>query len=334
MSVATMEKEINFGINPIFEFNDLLGDDIAYIKQYDFSTANNSLAHRVHAVSSICYANNKTIKSNCLFTKIAAESAGIPSSFFEYIPVLFNELDYSIKLHKLGLEKSGLATCKYSSLVKSAEGIAYRLTNYRAVMSDFENTRGVVDYTNHFNDDNYELKIIKENFDVFLLKVDLLTKNEIVDNRIMRWQELSRRYSNDNKIEHEFYIEDKMKEVKSSYPDKTGISNAFYVCDRTQELEFSTNDIIGVCLNHYLESLESGVAPQIARSILPQSAYTNLWINLNSEAMKSFLKSKVESSTQWEVKQVMSIISEITSILLEGEIRVGVIDDGRYGTDE
>ena len=40
----------------------IFGDNIAFIEQYDFSTANMSEKHRIHAISavaSICYQNPK-----------------------------------------------------------------------------------------------------------------------------------------------------------------------------------------------------------------------------------------------------------------------------------
>ena len=71
----------------------IFGDDIAFIEQYDFSTANMSEENRIKAittVASICYQNPKAINSESLYNRLLAESKGLPSSSFEFVPVLFD----------------------------------------------------------------------------------------------------------------------------------------------------------------------------------------------------------------------------------------------------
>ena len=72
----------------------IFGDNIAFVEQYDFSTANLSQEHRIHAISavaSICYQNPKAIGSESLYNRLMAESQGLPSSSFEMCPVLLTE---------------------------------------------------------------------------------------------------------------------------------------------------------------------------------------------------------------------------------------------------
>ena len=69
----------------------IFGDDIAFVEQYDFSTANMSEENRIKAittVASICYQNPKAIGSESLYNRLLAESKGLPSSSFEMCPVL------------------------------------------------------------------------------------------------------------------------------------------------------------------------------------------------------------------------------------------------------
>ena len=75
----------------------IFGDDIAFIEQYDFSTANMSEENRilaVTAVASICYQNPKVIGSESLYNRLLAESKGLPSSSFEMVPVLITEEEF------------------------------------------------------------------------------------------------------------------------------------------------------------------------------------------------------------------------------------------------
>ena len=64
----------------------IFGDDIAFVEQYDFSTANMSEENRIKAittVASICYQNPKALNSKSLYNRLMAESMGLPSSSFE-----------------------------------------------------------------------------------------------------------------------------------------------------------------------------------------------------------------------------------------------------------
>ena len=86
-----MIASINFGLNPVLTKENLFGDNIAKIEAYDFSTANLSDEHRLHAITSIasiCYNNPKAINSQSLYDRLYRESKGLPSSSFEFIKML------------------------------------------------------------------------------------------------------------------------------------------------------------------------------------------------------------------------------------------------------
>ena len=72
----------------------IFGDDIAFVEQYDFSRANMSEENRIKAittVASICYQNPKAVGSESLYNRLLAESKGLPSSSFEMCPILLTE---------------------------------------------------------------------------------------------------------------------------------------------------------------------------------------------------------------------------------------------------
>jgi thymidylate synthase (FAD) len=59
----------------------IFGDDIAFVEQYDFSAANLSEENRILAitqVASICYQNPKAVGSESLYNRLLAESKGLP----------------------------------------------------------------------------------------------------------------------------------------------------------------------------------------------------------------------------------------------------------------
>jgi thymidylate synthase (FAD) len=71
----------------------IFGDNIAYLESYDFSKANMSNESRLDVitlVASICYQSPKSHGSESLYNRLMAESAGLPSSSFEMVPMLFD----------------------------------------------------------------------------------------------------------------------------------------------------------------------------------------------------------------------------------------------------
>ena len=164
----------------------IFGDDIAFVEQYDFSTANMSEENRILAitqVASICYQNPKAVGSESLYNRLLAESMGLPSSSFEMCPVL---LDYTNPKHKEILK------LEYSNCKKFGERIddRYLLTNYRALVYDYENLKDEFsfDIRTIFNTPE-ECEIIKQHFKVFLYKVDLTTRSELDHQPAMGWRE-------------------------------------------------------------------------------------------------------------------------------------------------
>ena len=82
----------------------IFGDDIAFVEQYDFSTANMSEKNRIKAittVASICYQNPKAIGSDSLYNRLLAESKGLPSSSFEMCHILLTEEEFKKLEEKL-----------------------------------------------------------------------------------------------------------------------------------------------------------------------------------------------------------------------------------------
>ena len=80
-------KKINYKQN-------IFGDNIAFVEQYDFSRANLNEENRILAitqVASICYQNPKALGSESLYNRLMAESQGLPSSSFEMCPILLTE---------------------------------------------------------------------------------------------------------------------------------------------------------------------------------------------------------------------------------------------------
>ena len=278
----------------------IFNDNIAYVEQWDFSRANLNEENRINAitlVASICYQNPKAIGSESLYNRLLAESKGLPSSSFEFVPVLISEKEYWDRVDtKLpdGLDIDNPLT-KYGEWIQQNNKI-YLLTNYRAVV--YLNEKLNIDIRHFFNTEE-ECDIIKQYFKVFLYKVDLPTRSQMVRHRVS-WQELSRRYVSGSRVPFEFYVSDKLKGIISEHQDDE--SNFF----------FDTEDVIRICIEHYDEAIAAGVKPQEARRFIPQAAYTQIWGAYLPTQYSNFMKLRDdEKHAQWEIAQVAKAMKEL-----------------------
>ena len=270
-------------IEKINEKQNILNDDIGFVENWDFSRANLNEENRILAitqVASICYQNPKALGSESLYNRLMAESMGLPSSSFEFVPVL---LDYENPKHQEILK------LEYSNCKKFGEILddRYLLTNYRALVYDFENDKDKFsfDIRTIFNTQE-ECKIIKEYFKVFLFKVDFPTRSQMVRHRIS-WQELSRRYVSAKRVPFEFYVSEKLKENQ-----------------KVQDLIKQSEDL-------YFELLENGVKPQEARRVIPQMGYTQIWGAFMPKQLDNYFKLRLDEHAQWEIRQTAIAMQEL-----------------------
>ena len=289
-------------VQTIHTKTNIFDDGIAFVEQYDFSTANMSEENRIKAittVASICYQNPKAIGSESLYNRLLAESKGLPSSSFEFVPVLLT----AKKLRKIGsiINKEIYVkhdfeynVTKFGEMIKDGE---FLLTNLRALIAD------VGEYAKEFYNTPDECEIIKQHFKVFLFKVDLPTRSQMVRHRAS-WQELSRRYVSGSRVPFEFYVSEKMKDV---YIFDEGVS----VKGSKVKICFTAQDIIDISLKFYKQALEQGVKPQEARRIIPQAAYTQIWGAFMPKQLDNYFKLRLDESSQWEIRQTAIFMREL-----------------------
>lgn len=288
-------------INLINKKENIFSDNIAYVENWDFSRANMNEQSRIHAITliaSICYQNPKALNSDSLYNRLMAESHGLPSSSFEFVSILLDPLKDE---HKVLLGNVNSNVRKFGEWVEDGK---YLLTNYRAVVYDCEERCSLFTdeetineikkmYLNIFNTEE-ECEIIKKHFVVLKNHIDLPTFGQYVRHRI-NWQVVSRRYVSGKKMPFEFYISEKMKNVTSEAGD--------------------TQKVIDICLEHYFQALEDGIKPEEARRIIPQAAYTTAWCAMQPKQLENFLKLRLDSHAQKEIRLVAEAVVE----LIKGE---------------
>lgn len=267
----------------------VFGDGIASVEHWDFSRGNmNDYARIQHItlVASICYANPDGVGKESLYNRLKAEAAGLPSSSFEFIPVLLTSHRVNILLDSIDISSPTFDTphvFKYGQNITEA-GQRYLLTNYRALLHDQENT--TTDITHWFNND-IECEIIAKHHRSYLYKMDQVTAKQHNRHRVAL-QELSRRYVSGTKVPFEWYISSNMKDVTSTF--------------NTQEI--TTDDIHKICEAHYYAALSKGVKPQEARRCLPQSMYTRIWSAFLPFQFENYITLRTDVHAQWEIRQL------------------------------
>lgn len=266
---------------------DLYNDNIGYVELLDFSRANISEKSRIdyiQKIASICYKSpakvfdEETGKGRVIYDRLYTESLGLPSSSFEFVPVL-------IQSNTLWDGMSSTYNCeKYGEFVESDK---YLLTNLRALLADIKE-----DASKFFNTSESEIAIIKKHFKVFKSKIPIFTRSQFIRHRV-QWQELSRRYVSAKKEPLEFYISPKIKNL-------------------TLNCGFSINGHIKNSIDIYNHAIEQGVKPQDARQLLPQSMYTEIYSAWYPSQLKSMLDLRTQDSTQEEFRELAKAMKELT----------------------
>ena len=276
----------------------IFGDNIAFVEQYDFSTANTNEENRIKAittVASICYQNPKAVGSESLYNRLLAESKGLPSSSFEFVPVLLDIGEIEDEEFISESAKLSMKIFKHSEMVCD-DNCYYLLTNYRAIVYDVENKFISKKWLKRFNTEE-ECEIIKQYFKVFLFKVDFPTRSQMVRHRVS-WQELSRRYVSGERVPFEFYVSEKMKFISIHKDDES-------------DIHFDSDDFHRICEERYNQALEKGVKPQEARRVIPQSAYTQIWGAFMPSQLDNYFKLRLDKHAQWEIRMVSKAMQEL-----------------------
>lgn len=314
-------------IHPYSHRANIFGDGIACIDGWDFSKANLNEENRIRAitqVASICYQSPKALGSDSLYRRLAAESIGLPSSSFEFVPVLLDPWKLESKKLIGGDRTNARKFGEWINAISPTSGLEqeYLLTNYRALYYDYEkackeasviyaNRPDVLksalsiledDYLKFFNTEK-ECEIIKDHFKVFLFNVDFPTRSQMVRHRV-NWQELSRRYVSGKRIPFNFYVSEGMKKVKSIRKiDGVIESDDGVEVTRSSHIENTTVSLINQCVEHYYAALEQGIKPQEARRIIPQAAYTQIWGAFQPAQLQNFFDLRMDEHAQFEIRK-------------------------------
>ena len=177
-------------------------------------------------------------------------------------------------------------------------GKKYLLTNYRATIYDYEQYG--IDIRKKFNTEE-ECAIIAKHFNVFQVKIDMPTRSQMVRHRV-NWQELSRRYVSGKRVPFEFYVSEKMKDLKLP---------ACLTFKGSTKYNINMEDFLELSIAMYEQALKDGVKPEEARRIIPQACYTQIWGGFQPTQLDNFLKLRLDSHSQWEITRVAEAMKSL-----------------------
>jgi len=139
-------------------------------------------------------------------------------------------------------------------------------------------------------------------FASFHIKAPIFVARQLVKHKFLRWNEISRRYVDD---EPEFYVPDVWrgrsadKKQGSEGEVKLGALDDAIVSDSPHEALCAYNSL-----------LDAGVAPEMARMVLPQSLMTEFYWSGSLDAFADMCRLRCKEDTQYETRLVADNISE------------------------
>ena len=137
-------------------------------------------------------------------------------------------------------------------------------------------------------------------FASFHIKAPIFVARQLVKHKFLRWNEISRRYVDD---EPEFYVPDVWR--GRSEDKKQGSSGTVDLVD------YSLDDYNGNGVDFYTCLIRDGVCPEQARMVLPQSTMTE-WIWSGSlYAFAKMCSLRLKEDSQQETREVATQIQKV-----------------------
>lgn len=149
-------------------------------------------------------------------------------------------------------------------------------------------------------------------FASFHVKAPVFVARQLVKHKFLRWNEISRRYVSD---EPEFYSPDtwrgKAEDVKqgSSKDPVEGYESIFEFEGISGDVYSNNQD----CVLLYSHMIHSGVAPEQARMVLPQSLMTEWFWSGSLDAFSDMCNLRCKPDTQYESQLVGNQVDKIMS---------------------
>lgn len=148
---------------------------------------------------------------------------------------------------------------------------------------------------------------------------------QLVKHKFLRWNEVSRRYVD---AKPEFYTPDVWRgKAEDKKQGSAGVVEMICLDNETGEqirplpykitgsgrIEEHCQDVSRIIFGLYNEMIESGVCPEQARMILPQSMMTTWWWSGSMDAFANMCNLRLKEDTQYETRLVAQQIDKYLS---------------------
>ena len=148
-------------------------------------------------------------------------------------------------------------------------------------------------------------------FASFHVKAPIFVARQLVKHKFLRWNEISRRYVDNNP---EFYVP---KVWRGKSADKKQGSDGVSLWNHGEGTGYRDEEyeVMRTVQDLYLHMIEVGVAPEMARMVLPQSTMTEWYWSGSLDAFADMCKLRCKSDTQYETRIVADKISKVMADL-------------------
>lgn len=137
----------------------------------------------------------------------------------------------------------------------------------------------------------------------FRISAPIFVARQLVKHQVgLVWNEVSRRYVSDSP---EFWRASEWREIASD--KKQGSSDQ--VIKENDTISYVYRETVRHCIDTYNLMLEKGVCPEQARTILPQSLYTEWYWSGTLAAFARVCNLRVSKDTQKETREIAELIS-------------------------
>jgi len=134
-------------------------------------------------------------------------------------------------------------------------------------------------------------------FASFHVKAPVFVARQLVKHKFLRWNEISRRYTTEN---IEFYEPDVWRGRADD--KKQGSAGA------VESVPVGALKVQGYCIAAYQDLLSSGICPEQARMVLPQSTMTEWYWSGSLDAFMDMCNLRCKLDTQYETRLVADYI--------------------------
>ncbi len=135
----------------------------------------------------------------------------------------------------------------------------------------------------------------------FHVKCPIFVAREWFRHRISSFNEISQRYV---EVKDEFYIPSGLRKQSKSNRQASEFSHF----ENEEELLDLIRQTYNRCYEVYSKLLESGVARELARIVIPLGIYTQFYWTVNARSLMNFLRLRMAEDAQYEIRLYANVI--------------------------